>query len=289
MRKVVSILSVCLVCLMLCFYAPINGRAFSWNGESSFYSVLQFDSFDTGAYSAPWPFNCASSSVSRDTFNFMDVSSGFISFDGTYINGYLDGLVSSPLILYSASQIVSVSDLSKTNSFVVSSGNTRMTFAYADISCSVVTLTEGSLSDSVFAGAKDVSCRVWCGDNGSLNIGACLADLFYQHNFDTTFVMLRDLKVEFHYSVTDATTPSIMFTAGTRSYDSNLFFQQWVSEQNIVVERPVLSPEFNLGSWLAESVDGFMRVELFPGFSIDKIFYTVLVIGVLLWFIKVIS
>lgn len=41
-------------------------------------------------------------------------------------------------------------------------------------------------------------------------------------------------------------------------------------------------------SWLASAVGGFLAFELWPGMSLDQILWVILVIGILMWFLKVI-
>lgn len=292
MRKVSVIVSVCLICLTLCLFIPFDGNAYSLNGEAPCYACLQFDSFETPYYSFPYPFNSASDSVHRYPFAFGDdIAVGFISYDGIDLTGYLNGLGGSWLKLYSTSQLVRPSDLAKKGSFLVYPGNEDMTLHYADISVSVLSFDVASgTSDHVAAYSDDLSMRVWCGDNGSLNIGVCLSQLLDSYGYSDHFVMLYDLCVTIPYSITDFGTPSIMMSCKTNNYEPDLFFQQWVYEQDIEVNSSgSSSSDFNLGSWLADCLTGFVQVEIFPGFSIDKIFYIILVIGVLLWFIKIIS
>ena len=47
--------------------------------------------------------------------------------------------------------------------------------------------------------------------------------------------------------------------------------------------------EFDSVSWLADCVDSFLEIQVAPGFALNKVLYFILVIGVLFWFLKVIS
>lgn len=60
-------------------------------------------------------------------------------------------------------------------------------------------------------------------------------------------------------------------------------FATWFYSNNLKHVEPT-DPD-SLTSWLTDSVGAFLSFEIFPGFSIDKIFVLVLTVGILLWFI----
>lgn len=64
-------------------------------------------------------------------------------------------------------------------------------------------------------------------------------------------------------------------------------FGNWFNLSKIPVSNVEISMEdVDLLSWAIESAESFLQTEIFPGFSLDKLFVIILVIGVMLWFIK---
>lgn len=65
---------------------------------------------------------------------------------------------------------------------------------------------------------------------------------------------------------------------------------EWANSQLVQYTTNAEVPEgFNLGTFLTQSVSAFLDFELFPGFSFDKLFISVLCIGLILWFLKLFS
>lgn len=52
---------------------------------------------------------------------------------------------------------------------------------------------------------------------------------------------------------------------------------------------PPTEAKFDVGLWLADNVGAFLDFEIFPGFSFNSLFYAILVVGFILWFLKVVS
>lgn len=296
MRKAVSIISVCLVCLMLCLYVPIKGRAMSFNDEPLRYSVLQFDYLECQEYKIPYPFNFASQGTSFEPFEFGSLGiGGYVNIPDGYedLYGYVNALFYDEFTLYSDLQVVRMYALNDPLSYHFVCGDVNMNFISAEISCSVVTLDDDwSFSNSVGALYNSVSGVLYPNANGSILLGQGLYDLLVANGYaGDSLLLLSDLTVNFKFNPSsDNTTPSVLLSAATSTFDPDLLFGQWVSELGIVVpDSSVDASGFNLGTWLANSVNGFIKAEIFPGFSIDKIFYIILVVGLLLWFFKVIS
>lgn len=295
MRKIVSIISVCLVCLMLCFYAPIKGRAMSFNDEPLRYSVLQFDYIETRAYKIPYPFNFASAGTDREPFNFGHAQIyGFVHspVDSTYVDGYLIPLLYDEVTFYSSLQVVRLSAISSFYDCFVAPGVEGQRLTGAKISCSVVTLNDDWVnSNNVGAAYDDLSARISPNANGSISFSQGLYDLLVQGGYsDQDLVLLSDFKITLTYEMDVVDSASLMISTHHTSFNSDLLFGQWAFEQGITVpDASTGSSDFNLGTWLADCVTGFVQVEIFPGFSIDALFYAILIIGLLLWFLKVIS
>ena len=295
MRKVVSIISVCLVCLMLCLYAPIKGRAMSFNDEPLRYSVLQFDYIETRAYKIPYPFNFASAGTISEPFNFGDAQiSGYVHsvVDSSSVDGYLVPLLYDEVTFYSSLQVVRLSALSSFYDCHVSAGVVGQCLTGANISCSVVTLNDDwASSNNVGAAYDDLSATISPNANGSLSFSQGLYNLLVNSGYsDQDLVLLSDLKITLMYEIDVVDSASIFISSSYTSFNPDLLFGQWAFDQGITVpDASTGSSDFNFGTWLANSVNGFLKAEIFPGYSIDKIFYIILVVGLLLWFFKVFS
>lgn len=295
MRKIVSIISVCLVCLMLCVYAPINGRAMSFNDEPLRYSVLQFDYIETPAYTIPCPFNSASAGTQREPFSFGDVQIyGHVTSvaDGAFVDGFLTPLIYDEVTFYSELQVVRLYALNNFYSYFVAAGTVGQILTGAEISCTVLTLNDDwSNSNRVGVAHHNLSGVIAANANGTVSFSQGLYNLLVDNGYSgDSLVLLSDLKITLSYTMDSVDSASLMLSSHYTSYDPDMLFGQWSFEQGITVpDASTGSSDFNFGTWLADSVGGFLKAELFPGFSIDKLFYAVLVIGVLLWFIKVFS
>lgn len=295
MRKVVSIISVCLVCLMLCLYAPIKGRAMSFNDEPLRYSVLQFDYIETPAYTIPCPFNSASAGTQREPFYFGDVQIyGHVTSvaDGAFVDGFLTPLIYDKVTFYSALQVVRLYALNDFYAYFLAAGTAGHSLAGAEISCTVVTLNDDWVnSDRVGAAYKDLTGTIYANANGSVSFSQGLYDLLVSNGYSgDSLVLLSDLKITLSYTSNSVDSASLLLSSRYSSIDPDMLFGQWAFEQGITVpDASTGSSDFNLGTWLADCVTGFVQVEIFPGFSIDALFYAILIIGLLLWFLKVIS
>lgn len=294
MRKVVSIVSVCLVCLTLCLYAPINGRAMSFNDEPLRYSVLQFDYIETRAYKIPCPFNFASAGTEREPFNFGDDKVyGFVHspVSSTYVDGYLIPLLYDEVTFYSSLQVVRLSGISSFYDYFVAAGQDGQRLTGATISCSVVTLNDDwAFSNNVGAAYDDLSARISPNANGTISFSQGLYNLLVNSGYsDADRLLLSDLKITLTYEIDVPDSASLLISSHYTSFNPNLLFGQWVSDQGLSIPDFSGDSGFNLGTWLSNSVNGFLEAEIFPGFSINKIFYIILVVGLLLWFFKIIS
>lgn len=294
MRKIVSIISVCLVCLMLCVYAPINGRAMSFNDEPLRYSVLQFDYIATRDYKIPCPFNFASGGTEREPFNFGDDKVyGFVHspVSSTYVDGYLIPLLYDEVTFYSSLQVVRLSAISSFYDYFVAAGLDGQRLTGANISCSVVTLNDDwAFSNNVGAAYDDLSVLISPNANGTISFSQGLYNLLVNSGYsDDDRLLLSDLKITLTYEMDVVDSASLLISSHYTSFNPNLLFGQWVSDQALSIPDFSGDSGFNLGTWLSNSVNGFLEAEIFPGFSINKIFYIILVVGLLLWFFKIIS
>lgn len=130
---------------------------------------------------------------------------------------------------------------------------------------------------------------------GAKNGIAPIGDYLYQAIMgcelieDIFYPMVEGLTVELDVVRRDVDTPkfyvSAILTSDTYSVSDWLGCYLMADGTNQPTDPP-LDPSFN---WLATVVNGFLKTEFLPGFSFDTLIHSVIVIGFLLWFIKIIS
>jgi hypothetical protein len=107
-----------------------------------------------------------------------------------------------------------------------------------------------------------------------------------------SLVYIQDLEITVNIVLDDGlssgTNIGLYFTVSQAKYPN--YFRQWFNLHpfsfNFIVEE--VQPG-NMFDWLLSSVDAFLDFEIAPDFSFNELFWIVLVIGVILWFIKIIS
>lgn len=302
MRKIILIGLV--VVLVLGLSVSVGAIGASGASDQEFYSALSFETlyFDGSndiTYSVPFPFN---SGIPGGLENFS-YGGGWVygeqstTWDNFFpvFSGYFMSPILSPsygtyqsFSLVGGQQIVRVSRLSEYRIFwdsSISVDSFKVTGSFW--------VVDPSIHDSGRYGAKLDQFQIsGYPTNGEILLGELLIQCFDQEtNYDSN-VFLNDIKLEVSFTRTDVDTARFDFvvpTSGLNYPNGSSDFNNWLYEQNVRIQ--VVAPsssDFDLGSWLGETLQGFLQVEIFPGFSIDKIFYLVLVMGVLLWFITMI-
>ena len=127
-----------------------------------------------------------------------------------------------------------------------------------------------------------------------IDIGELIADLILEHpdwNDNWYSALVAGLRVDFDFEMVDSSTPRVLVSwCGSQiseRNDINFYLAQFGSFYAEPQPEPEVPP-FDLGTWLSDTVGAFLTFEIFPGFSVDMIFYLILVIGIVLWFITVI-
>ena len=95
------------------------------------------------------------------------------------------------------------------------------------------------------------------------------------------------ISLSFFYDDPDA-SPMIHFSVSQASSDTS--FKSWFNSSDLTFvfnETVVNMP--GMFDWLRDSVESFFELEIAPGFSINKLFYVVLVIAVLLAVVKLMT
>jgi hypothetical protein len=97
---------------------------------------------------------------------------------------------------------------------------------------------------------------------------------------------IQDLSITFSFYFDQPDAPYFTVDVGN-CWFANLQ-ERWFSSYKFT---PSNSPDeetvqFNLFDWLLDSVNAFLDFEIAPNFSLNKLFFITLVVGVLLWFIR---
>lgn len=129
--------------------------------------------------------------------------------------------------------------------------------------------------------------------NGMLYIGQALADYFTDNLEKHTYVFLENIQFDIQFYRTDVSTTKFEFdipTDGSNFPNDHINFGTWLLQYDTSVDITYVEPSyFDVTHWLSASVGSFLDFEIAPGFSLDKLFYIVLIIGVLIVFFKVFS
>lgn len=100
-------------------------------------------------------------------------------------------------------------------------------------------------------------------------------------------VFLQDVKISFSFYSTDPDVPVGLYFSVNRALRNN-YFVIWFRMHALSVE--VHNTEVpGLFDWLLDSVNAFLNFELVPGITINRGFYIVVVIGLLVCFFKFFS
>lgn len=102
-------------------------------------------------------------------------------------------------------------------------------------------------------------------------------------------VFLQNVRITLNFYNDDPDTSSCMVVRVSEAEYSD-YFTAWFDSCNLMKTVIYQSnhPE-NIFKWLLDSVNAFLEFELIPGFTLNKIFYIAVVIGVLLWALKALS
>lgn len=107
-----------------------------------------------------------------------------------------------------------------------------------------------------------------------------------------SLVYIQDLQITVNYSLESGLSPGInvglYFTVSQAKYPN--YFRQWFNNHsfsfNCIIEE--VQPG-NMFDWLLSSVNAFFDFEIAPDFSLNELFWIVMVIGIILWFVKLFS
>lgn len=142
--------------------------------------------------------------------------------------------------------------------------------------------------------AADIS-RTFTDLGSTVDIGELITDLLYSQSWwddSMTSALLTDLRIDFDMDFTSGVTPCIWVSWNGSTFseqnDLLIYLSQWGGRYTDPQPIPEV-PDIDLGTWLRDTVGAFLDFEIFPGFSVDMIFYLILIIGLVLWFVRIIS
>ena len=117
-------------------------------------------------------------------------------------------------------------------------------------------------------------------------IGEAISDYTNLYSGSYAFLQNVTISLSFNYSSSEFARFRTVIPLGPKP---SAYREFWFSSQKLTYslsDSGAVSNSFNMFDWLVDSANAFLELEIAPGFSINMIFYIVLVIGVLFWFIK---
>ena len=266
-----------------------------------YHSLLSFDcmygSLDPGL-KIDWPFNYVQPGLSKQEFS---LASGVVIGDISSTNNQVGNIVNASFYMPTvagnlgrsvtftlngeSSQVIPRGYLSEDSCFMISADISKLKLSSVRISGVVKTFDkEVSLNDEKHTVVSIGFDQTFdCPNNAariSKNLNECLNGISEINGY--YYVLLEDLSVEITCVRTDVDTPEFILSEEItlNKYGTNQWYSQYELKTNIV------GPDQNLTTWLMNSVEAFLNFELLPGFSFSFLLQIILVVGLLLWFIK---
>lgn len=141
-----------------------------------------------------------------------------------------------------------------------------------------------ALSSTSFSMSFNVNAR-------SVDLFALIKEAGYTGDVLPNGVLwIQDLSIVFDFVFDDPSADHFFNVVVSNSSWSNPS-EHWFSAYRFTSTSPPVADTNQPGmfDWLLDSVNSFLNFEIAPNFSLNKIFFIVLVIGVLLWFITLVS
>lgn len=275
-----------------------------------YYPVLNFDSVYGSEFHIDfiWPFNSFELGMNDAAFSLYDsLFYGSVSTTDSTSSAVMNGSFTTPTVAGSNGAVTTLT-LSKVNPQVVPRGYLGSANSYeiftsaSDLLISSVRLSGWvrTIESQSVSGSSDEEYSLVlygfdqtfeCSDNVA-RIGNWLNDCLNDiSEIDGQYyVLLEQLVVEINVSRQSVATPTFYISSHLSPNVRDLV--QWSSQYDLkkdVVNIDGGSATFDVTTWLSGTVGSFLDLEFAPGLSINKILYVILVVGVLLWFVKIIS
>lgn len=271
--------------------------------DTEYYSSLNFDVIEYDSdqlqkeVSIPFPFSSGLLGGEIIPYSFGD-NQGELGYGYQGTTSDISPLLVGSLTLPSLSNDIGASslitfkggnqvvDLQSIKGFTISFDNSKLrvsqasyTVTYYDVVANTDTDYYESKSSAVTNYLNVVNDDIFVGDAISSYFG------------DRDYLFIAFIRIDIYFErLTSATTRfEFEIPTGSMRYMPS-YFRDWLDDQDAVITEEYFNPAyFNPTSWLNTAIGSFLSFEILPGFSIDSIFYILLVIGVLIWFIRVVS
>ena len=308
MRKIFILITVVLLVGLIA--APAFAIGGSGSDDQVWYPVFSFDTVEwddlstKASYSIPYPFNSGIVGDVSDYSYFDDLVYGHQGMgedpDSVFprIVGSMNNALASPSIGVTQSitfkaghQVINGSDID--GEFLLSYDPDDIKIINTVFSAVYYTMVPDPLgSGKYIAKSHTFSWTEAYYPNDILDFSYCVRKLVDAAGAGGR-VFLDSCSFTINFSRQSVDTTSFGFLIGTNGSTAPnrpSDFANWLYFSEVPVSDAVVSAEdVDFMSWLLNSVEAFLQFEMFPGFSIDKLFVIVLVIGILLWFFKVVS
>lgn len=290
-KRILSILGACLVLVsvLALFVVPVG--AVSNASGRVVYSPIFFDYIGIGLNEEQneWVFNSSQIGTYFASFNVGSASTGYGGFvdcgdnffDGTF---YLSSSSGGRFVFgCDRSQIVSIDSL---NSLVLTGYNdTGTTYSNVEIECVIQQVEHLPYSTSY--SIKTVTNMRYFDENVSVvELGKHIAEVISPYARGGV-VLLASCRIVIDYYNDEGFNEAghqISYTP----MNVRPTLGAWFATQDVRAVADGGEP-VNLFDWLLTSAEAFMAFEIGPGLSISEIITLVLVIGLLLWFVRLLS
>lgn len=297
MRKIV--IFGLLVVMLAGLAVPAFAIGESGTDDTVYYPVVSFDTIDcigsSYGYTFPYPFSSGMLS-SIGEFNYGDVDAPYllgtqktVDTGGTYPQ--IQGTIKGPLfnsnkkfVLKGGYQVIDLDDV--VNGFYITYDTSVLTLGWCEIGIRYYVFSDTNIPGRYTVQSKSFAVGANMGSsNGVFNIGEKLFSKLEPYAVGGR-LFVEQIYIMCQFAPKSVSTVSFNFFVDTNNATypgdpSDL--GTWIYDNDLIIQEPT-DPD-SLTGWLTDSVGSFLAFELFPGFSINKIFAIVLTIGIMLWFI----
>lgn len=294
--------------IVFCMVAvPLSVSAAGVSGVSSdqWYSALTFDTISYDGYMAypvtcTWPFPFNSGVYGSGEFYFgdgeyEDYAYGFTSLSETEPFPTITGSLVLPSLSPSTDEFATLSlsagqqiiDSERVQDYYISWEAGSLGVSGGSCTITYCEISDKFNGDDHYSVVTKTETFPVSGSNGLIPLGSWLYRLGGER-----FVFIERIELDIRFERLSISSTKFYFsipTDGSLTPNVHMDFYNWFSQYDTDFEVKSSSAFFDVTDWLSTSVGSFLELEIAPGFSINKIFYLLLIIGVFLAFIKIIS
>lgn len=299
MRKI----TIFFICVLLVVLMVVPAFAVGESGSSSdmWYSALTFDTieFEGSSYcfTTPFPFNSAVYGSGDFAFlgdtvsgscSMKQVSSGLPTISGFVSSPHFhNGLMKSSVFSFCGGQ--QIVDMNRISDYMI-------LYSYGDLG-----VTKALLTGYYYSIVPDSGDNSYCVErhsfswnvsvnSGIIYVGASIKEGLFLEGLKDRYIFFDRMELQITCHALTVATPRFDFnipTCGSTAPNSAAQFESWLSQYSLPINKLFVNPGyFDMTSWLENGIGGFLRLEIAPGFSIDKIIYIILTVGILLAVLK---